>query len=201
MPIAVLIAMSAAIAEWNAGPPATRSVTMLAPCPPKYYEKVSLEHKPNQVNSVVLRLQPTHDLVPYNTYKSPRSDDFYYICLGWFRYVAVIYEAKCYEYQGAVVVQGTKFLEGQWFPVGPPPGGDDGSDDCSGGSCDTQLLPDPDSPCEDGGGTSGGGGGSGGDDSSSGGSSCTVEHVIIEIHNEETGSWDVWWEGNATVCQ
>jgi hypothetical protein len=42
----------------------------------------------------------------------------------------------------------------------------------------------------------GGGGGSDG----GGTGNCTTEFVIIEVFNETTGNWDVWWSGYATVC-
>lgn len=61
----------------------------------------------------------------------------------------------------------------------------------SGGSFDGQIEFDPDNPCEPG---SGGGGGG------SGGGGCTEEWVIIEIWNDETGTWQLLWEGNVLAC-
>ncbi|MEW5929861.1 MAG: hypothetical protein AB1941_20605 [Gemmatimonadota bacterium] len=50
----------------------------------------------------------------------------------------------------------------------------------------------PEDGCD---GSSGGGdGGAGG-----GGDNCHVEYIYIEVFNGS--SWDVWWEGNATVCE
>jgi hypothetical protein len=51
-----------------------------------------------------------------------------------------------------------------------------------------------------GGGCGSGGSGEGGGDGGGGGGDCTTEYVIIEVYDESTGTWSVWWEGYATVC-
>ncbi|HEX8213814.1 MAG TPA: hypothetical protein VF584_26845 [Longimicrobium sp.] len=59
-------------------------------------------------------------------------------------------------------------------------------------SCGTQLVYDPDQPCDDPY-TGGSGGGSSGS-----GSTCRSEYVVIEV-NDGSG-WRTYWEGYAIVC-
>lgn len=50
-----------------------------------------------------------------------------------------------------------------------------------------------------GGSETGGSGGSGGDEG--GGTTCTTEYVMIEVSYDDGATWEVWWEGEATVCR
>ncbi len=71
-----------------------------ATCPATYGGVVLLEHKPDYVNSVVLSLQPTHQIQapvgPYDAkFLSPESDNFELYANQWFRYFDVYYQAHC----------------------------------------------------------------------------------------------------------
>lgn len=61
-------------------------------------------------------------------------------------------------------------------------------------ACGTQLVYDPDQPCDD----PGSPGGSGGTAPTGGSSSCHTEWVVVEV-NDGSG-WSTWWEGYAIVC-
>lgn len=88
-------------------------------------------------------------------------------------------------------------FEGTVFKIGDPPdapippGGGGG-----GGGCEYQIIPDPETCDPNGGGGGGGGGGDGG----GGAGDCVEEYICIDIWNENTGSWEEYWCGNATVC-
>lgn len=86
--------------------------------------------------------------------------------------------------------QGTVFLIGD--APQPPPDGD--------GDCDYQIIPDPETCDPSGDGGAGGGGDGGGGGGGVGGENCIVEYVCIDIWNEETGGWEEYWCGDATVC-
>lgn len=55
---------------------------------------------------------------------------------------------------------------------------------------------DPGDDCESPANPGGEGGGGGG-----GGMSCHTEYVIVEISNDGGATWEVYWEGYATVCE
>jgi hypothetical protein len=79
---------------------------------------------------------------------------------------------------------GTVFLIDPGPSVLVPPGD---------GMCAYQIIPDPDECTDDGSGGPGGG-------HESGDSDCVVEYICIDIWNENTGTWDEYWCGAATVC-
>jgi hypothetical protein len=60
-------------------------------------------------------------------------------------------------------------------------------------SCGTQLVYDPEQPCDEPGSPGGGGG-----TAPNAGSNCHTEWVVVEVH--DGNGWYSWWAGYATVC-
>ena len=167
--------------------------TSFAPCPPTYTRYVPLVHRPDNINSVLLDLKPNHTLTaPGSTYFSRGSDPFQYAGeAGWFIYYNAHYAAKCYEFNGVPAVVGDYMISGTFTSLGSGGGTGGGSGDDE--NCETQVVLDPACEPASGGGSSGGEG--------PGGSTCTMQYVYIDIYNNETERWEVWWEGYAYVCE
>lgn len=74
-----------------------------------------------------------------------------------------------------------------------------GTDD-SGCGYEYQLVYDPYSPTQGGDGCDGTGPGGDPGESSGSDSTCRTEYVFIEVSFDDGATWQIWWEGYATVC-